>query len=168
MQTDYHSLSDKVERMRRQGDVIVIGIPLIGVEKFNELLEYVYKIACVTGCTIGVNDLELVRIISSRENGGNTQRRLLVRFSNVVVRRDFFVRYMAVKSGLRTSCLGRSDNERVYVSDNLTGRNAAIRRRAITMVRDGLIKKQIIRKGLVLAVLNGETALRPIHSIEEV
>lgn len=165
-------LDDKVERDRRCKDVIVRGISLVGSESENELLNMVDVIAKAVGCRLLRRDVEYARVLQSRETdeaAHYTSRMLLVRFSTPAVRRAFFNCYMRVVKGdgIRASCLGGSNDTRLFISDNLTGRNAAIRRRAIALVREGHLQLTKVRDGLVYVAVNGDNQLIPIFTLDE-
>lgn len=164
----HRKLDDKVERLRRLNDVIIRGVPLCGNESDRELRDMLLCIATGLDCVIDGRDVEFVRVLSSL-HAGNTSRMMLVRFSTVALRREFFGKYIAMEGGLRASCLGRSDDEHLYISDNLTGRNAAIRRRAVALLREGRLQRHFVREGLVHVIVAGDDGnrQRPIFSLEE-
>lgn len=156
---------DKLERFKRQNDVIIRGIPLLGKEKRVELLEMLKLIGAKINCQLSDRDIEAVRVLSGR--GDHPQRSLMARFSTVTIRHDFFHNYLAVPGGLRASCFGRSHSERIYISDNLTPLNQNIRNKAAALVRDGRLESQVTRDGLIFAKRASDPGRRPIYSVEE-
>lgn len=156
--------ADNVERLRRCNDVIVRGVPLAADAGEAELRAVVARIAEVLQCTLVDRDVVFASRLS-RTTGGQ----ILVRFSTPAVRRDFTMRNAAIKGGLTTTMLSSDcpKSERIYISDNLTNRNAAIRKQAATLKEQGRIHSFTIRDGLVHVIVDQNGRRRPIRSVGE-
>lgn len=171
VEAEVNLVDDKVERLRRSSDVLLRGIPLTGRESNSDLYDILECICSAINCQISNRDVEYVRALTGRQHSREQQvsRMLLVRFATVAIRRDFFDLYLEMNGGLRVSCLGNNNsNEKIFVSDNLTTKNATIRRRAAVLQRQGHIESQTVRDGLVHVVLNGNNNRRyQIHTVSE-
>lgn len=164
---EQRNIEDKLERMRRMNDVVISGLLLVGNERSPFLLGIVKKIADKINCPLVRRDIEHVRILSNRSNPDSTERLLLVRFSMISIRREFFMKYISVSDELRGSCIGRRDNDRIYIMDNLTGKNSEIRRKAAAMVRDGVLESYTVRDGLVFIKRSAKSSRTPIFQTEQ-
>lgn len=142
-------LDDKMERRERRSDIVFRGIPLDGKEPAHELVSLARTIMSAVGITAGEADIEYAMVL----RGSSI---LLVRFATVALRNMFFRKYIALRNGLWASHLGYSeeDEERVYAMDNLTPTNAAIRRRAQELKKEGAISNFRVRDGLVYVTTN--------------
>lgn len=166
-QMDTLLLEDKIERMSRSNDVVIRGLPLIGDENSSSLLQFVDKIAAAIGVSLTRRDVDFVRVLYSHAEGKREPRMLLVRFATHAVRREFFSNYLGVKDGLRASCIGRHSDERIYISDNLTGHNAAIRRQAYVLCKSGSIGSHSVRDGVVYITEVGKTDRQPVRTLSD-
>lgn len=156
--------ADNVERLRRCNDVIVRGVPISADAGEAELRAVVSRIAEVLHCSLVDRDVVFANRLSRA-----TGNQILVRFSTPAVRRDFTMRNAGVKGGLTTTMLSPDcpKSERIFISDNLTNRNAAIRKRAATLKHEGHIQLFTIRDGLVHVVVNQNDHRRPVRSVGE-
>lgn len=153
-------------RHDRQRDIIIKSLPLTGRETMDDLRSIVIRVGSVIGLKLLDTDIVHVFRAGDRSNSGR-ESLVVVRFGSLGIRADFFRKYMAVPGGLNSTALGFKTHARIYVSDNLTPRNTAIRSRAVVCKRDGLISGHTVRDGIVYVTLSGEKRKRAVHSIVE-
>lgn len=155
-------LDDKIERRERRSELVFRGIPLSGKEKAAELSALAVRLLTAVGLTAGELDVEYARVLP---NSGL----LLVRFATVSTRMCFFRRYLALPDGLWTTQLGydEEDEEQVYAMDNLTAKNAQIRKRALALVKSGSLARLRIREGLVYVELTRGARQQAVLSVKE-
>lgn len=154
-------LEDRVERDRRAADLIVQGIPLVGKQSRDDLLQMTVHIGRIIGVKVEHRDILFVRVIPS-----NLLVRYLIRFVHVGIRSEFFRAYFTFKGGLRFNHLGFKGNDRVYIADNLTLHNSAIRKRAITLTKEGRLSGHSIRDGIV-HITTDKNKKKPIYDISD-
>lgn len=156
--------TDSVERLRRANDVIVRGVQLAADHDETSLRAIITSIASLVECELSSRDMVFVRQLSRKDSNDSL---ILIRFATAAVRRDFLTCNRKVEGGLTTKMLEPDCpvSERIYVSDNLTNRNAAIRRKAVQLKTQGLIHMHVVRNGLVHVVVNKDDRLCPVTSI---
>lgn len=162
-------IEDHFERLRRERDVTLIGVPRDEAGHNVNLTNTVLTIAAAIGaCEIKSHNIEFVRKASDMKNGSGL---LITRFDTKRSRDYFYNSYMADPEMLSAACFGYDLEaaERIYVSDNLTHRNAEIRKRAVYLKKRQQLKIVSIREGLVHVTLNAdpERMRRPIKSVFE-
>lgn len=160
IQEDEHTRRDRLR------DVIISGVPLTGREVASDLRSIVVHIGQFVGVPFTPIDIvHVFKTIPKLSRGLDSM--LVVRFGSIGVRAAFFNRYMGVKGGLNASALGYKSNTRIYVSDNLTPRNTAIRSHAVILKKNNRIAGHTVRDGLVCVTLMGENKKRIVKSIQE-
>lgn len=158
--------SDAIERMKRTNDLVVRGVPLVGRHNEYALREIIGKIADTIKCQLATRDMVFVHQVVSR-HGERHENIIVIRFSTAAVRRDFLSQYLQMNGGLTTQCLGYAAAERIFISDNLTFRNAAIRKKAAALKSQGQICSHTIRDGLVCVVVRPDDRRIAVHSLAE-
>lgn len=157
-----HVVTDLGERTARQSEAIIRGIPLRGNENEEKLRSYVATIANFIGFALHPTFVLSVTILDHKPKSGaagaGAQRRgfpsLLVRFLSEPVRRDFFVKYLQSRDGVRTKLLDFTTDSRIYIVDNLTRLNEEILRKAKTLKMSGHLRRAEVRHGAVMVTDN--------------
>lgn len=158
-------VDDRVDRLERQADVTIRGVPLTGREDYSDLREIVVKLGAAIHCELTDRDIVHAYRTRPRDNRGAI---IMVRFGSVGVRTHFFKCYMVNKC-IDSSCLGLQAGTNIYVSDNLTKNNLLVRTRAVQLKNDGLIAFHTVRDGIVNVTLVNEDRRNkhPVRSVEE-
>lgn len=159
--------ADLIERHKRDSDVTIRGVLLHGREVLSDLRDIVKRIGAALNCDLSDRDIVHVYVVRAQV-GDKRDPLLVVRFGSLGCRSLFFSHYME-KNGLTTQCLGYSNGNRIYISDNLTRRNSLVRNRAVALKREGRLKAFTVRDGLIHVTRNGEElrCKHPVHSVEE-
>lgn len=156
-------LDDKLERSLRRSELVFRGIPIYGNEPISDLVSIAGALLTAVGFNADEMCVESVRVITNTDL-------LLVRFSTAALRAAFFRRYLALKDGLWATQLGFQDRDegRIYAMDNLTPRNAAIRKKAVALMKAGTVSNVRVRDGLVSISLPADPDKTiPIISVDE-
>lgn len=159
-------VQDRFERETRKCDVVIRGIPIEGKLNESDLKELIVRLSSSIKVNIGMRDLVFVRNASSQNNSRNRDATLIVRFSNLAVRREFMMEFFKAKV-VNVRAIGYESDQRIYISDNFTPRNAAIRKRALELKSEGKIERFIIRDGLVLVSSRDQGRHLPVKSLDE-
>lgn len=164
------AVDDRLERKERENDILIRGVPLSGAEDWRQLNGIVVKLANHIGLDLRPSDIVRAHRIKmmAAQGAHGTQRDplILVRFGSLGVRQHFFDLYLA-KNEVTTACLGYRSPSRIFISDNLTKKNVAIRARAVELKRNGKIAHHTVRDGLVRVVLTGNSRRVPVSTVEE-
>lgn len=159
---------EEKNREARNYEIMIRGIPLTGAEKQEELEGKLVKLVKAIGLTITPADVEEAHIIRTRsDNSDKPKTMVVVRFASLKTRRSFFRFYIKNSANFNTKALGEPVEERIYATDNLTKRNAEIRRVAGKLKKDGKLHSYSIFKGEVsIVVAEGQRHTR-VHSLAE-
>lgn len=156
-------LEDKFERFVRCTELVMSGVPIPEEVTEDYLIDLVSRIAKATRFGMIRRDmLERVYVIPRTDL-------IVVKFANQRLKREFFHKYIILQPALRLSALDikYADDNRIFLADNLTHKNAEIRRRAAGMKKDGLIHSHTIKNGLVSIQVRSGDRRRPIMSLDE-
>lgn len=156
------SMEERFEREARKRDLVIRGIPLNQHTSISETREMVRKLADSLQVEMSNRDILFVHKVLL----GQDQGMLVVRFRDEAVRREFMVAFFT-NGNVSTKLLGFEVDSRIFVGDNLTRKNSAIRKMASELRVDGKISAHGVRDGLIYVVLVGEEQRRIVKSIEE-
>lgn len=152
-------LEDRVERMKRNADLLVNGVPLGGKETYQELLAIVGKMTSIVGVGGGKDDIEAVRVLPRTKT-------LLVKFGSANLRRKFFHAYMGM-GGLAATDVGYVGDERIFVSDNLTPHNSHLRFLGSNLVKANQLASCVVRDGIVYVTVTANGNRTPVFTKED-
>lgn len=158
---------DRFERLKRERDITITGVPRSYLGDGANIIGIVKKIAAA----VGWNEMRMVEDVEFARKSFETRDgsfMLHVRFATKRARDAMFNGYMRTKN-LDTSCLGAGATQRIFVSDNLTKRNAAVRKRALALKKTKDIRQMYIRDGLVSVSLHKdeEGKKHPVSTVDE-
>lgn len=162
---------DRDGRIERLADVVIRGVPVANTSSPEQVRSIVMRIGQAINCQLEEWDIAhafVPRSMAGGRAGGGRDPQIIVRFGSLGKRQFFFRRYLAVEGGLNATALGAPVPRRIYVCDNLTSHNAAIRNRAVELKRAGSILSHSARDGIVCVVVGrGDMRRRAVHTIGE-
>lgn len=125
---------DRFEKNERQCDVVLRGIPFNRDTNEADLRLMIGKFADFIHIYVKHRDVVYARKFIFR-NKSSFDGFLIIKFSDMAIRRQFMVAFFAAKV-VTTQCLGFRTDNRIYLTDNLTQKNAAIRKLAIQYMKN--------------------------------
>lgn len=167
-QSQQNEAAEQRNRESRNFEVMLRGIPLSGGEKQHELESKLITLAKAIDLPLTPADIEEAHIIRTRHDRSTRPTMMVVvRFASLRLRRSFFHHYIKKPASFSTKALNEPTNERIYASDNLTRKNAEIRRAAGKLKKEGKIHSYTIYKGEVSVVVSEGLRHQRVHSMSE-
>lgn len=166
-QAAQENAEEELNRKGRNKEIILRGVQLNGGESVAELEEVIIKLGKIIAVALTSQDIEVIHAIKGKVNNSQKVKMLVVRFTTLKMRRSFFHFYMKKQAIFTTKALGFPFDERIYVTDNLTPKNAEIRKEAALMKKNKHIFNYSVHMGEVfVAMEEGQRQLR-MSSVSE-
>lgn len=139
-----------IERETKLNDVILRGIPSTDNERVMNIFDQV----CTTiGFELKCSAVNNVFRLGTTKNNTDRNTAILVKFSSLVLKREFMSKYFAFRN-LNLRSIGMDSDERIYASDNLTKTNFDIQQKAVKLLKNKVIFKVHTRNGHVYVKFN--------------
>lgn len=159
---------EEKNREARNYEIMLRGMPLTGAEKQIDLEGKIVKLAKAINMALTPADIEEAHVIKTRIDGSDKPKMMVViRLASLKTRRSFFHHYIKNAAKFNTKVLGEPVEERIYATDNLTKKNAEIRRAAGKLKKEGKIHGYSIYKGEVSVVVAEGNRHSRVHSMAE-
>lgn len=137
--------NDAIARSRNVNDLIVSGVPYTQNEN---LPMFVAKWCQVLGYPENSTPLVDVRRISKLPLMSGKSYPILIQFAITNHRNDFYVKYLRTRS-FTLEQIGFKSNGRMYVNENLTTADRALKAKALTAKKQGKLESVFTRNGII-------------------
>lgn len=164
MQSDLDRTKRSVARLESSHELIVSGIPFTNDE---DLLIIFQNIATTLAYTASTMPMVHVKRLSKLPISVGSTPPLLIQFALRNIRDEFYGRYLRERS-LTLRHIGFSNDNRVYMNENLSQADREIRSQAVKLKRQGRIHQVYTRNGTVyVRIKRTQDDAEPLHSLEQ-
>lgn len=157
---------DNFERGKRMCDVVHRGIPIVMGSDESALRAIIFKLAAFIEVNVTNEHIVFVREISFKSSKKNRESILLVRFRDLAIRGSYMSAFFKLKK-VTLRDLGHDIDERITISDNLTQRNADIRKKVVELKANNEIERFMVRDGIIIIILHGDRRRYSVKSLDE-
>lgn len=157
-------IDNRFEREARKCDVVLRGIPINERARESEHREIVLKLADHLGVELHNRHIVFTHRLAIRADDRGVGSLLVVRLRDEGIRRRLMMAFIQAKE-VSINVLGFEAGGNITISDNLTKKDAVIRKRAIELKFEGALKQVSVRGGAICVTLPNETRRHNVHSI---